>query len=168
LHNRRQTAKLLWGGLWRLATAASVGYLVFDRLYETSATISVPASDPRDPFMFPFVISNSSHLFALHNIRWLCDIDDLAVNGKRIIGARVGLLAQEPPHDIPPGAVLNASCRDRVKMPAGRITTLTVDIELAYDVDIALWTWNKHPPPAYFHWYPDASNPQWIRGDITH
>jgi hypothetical protein len=43
---------LTW--LFRLFTLISVGYLVYDRFYETGALIQSPASDPKNPFLFPF------------------------------------------------------------------------------------------------------------------
>src|ERR1700733_13395967 len=62
--------RLAWGGVWRLATAISVGYLVFDRIYETSVTVTAPVPDARRPFEFPFSITNNSHLWSIRNVAW--------------------------------------------------------------------------------------------------
>src|SRR4051794_24409461 len=70
--NPIRSLKLAWLGLWRAAAAISVGYLVFDRIYETNATMASPASDPNEPFRMPFSITNNSHIFALKNLSWTC------------------------------------------------------------------------------------------------
>src|ERR1700737_1475190 len=71
-HHRWRTAKWIGVLFWRSATLLSVGYLVYDRYYETDATLSVPASDPSFPFTFPFAITNNSHVFAIRNVAWSC------------------------------------------------------------------------------------------------
>jgi hypothetical protein len=55
---------------FRFLTLMSVGYLVYDRVFETDASVSVQASDPNDAFEFPFSINNNSHLFSISNIHW--------------------------------------------------------------------------------------------------
>jgi hypothetical protein len=59
--------------LFRLFTFISVSYLVYDRIYETGALTQSPASDPHDPFLFPFSITNMSHIFTLRDIKWRCE-----------------------------------------------------------------------------------------------
>ena len=36
-------------------TFAGFAYLIYDSVYETAATISSPASDPKNPLLFPYV-----------------------------------------------------------------------------------------------------------------
>ena len=67
-------ARTLSLGFWRLVTLASVAYLVYDRIYESDATLSVSASDPNFAFEFPFTITNNSHVFAIRNVKWSCHI----------------------------------------------------------------------------------------------
>src|SRR6202021_183900 len=64
---------------FRLMAVLSVSYLILDRIYETGATISVAASDPRDPFAYPFTLTNLSHLWKLHGLGWECTVLSLDV-----------------------------------------------------------------------------------------
>jgi hypothetical protein len=66
---------------FRLATLVSVGYLVADRIYETNASISSPAPDPRNPLDSPFTITNNSHIFTIRNVEWYCYVHYLNTKG---------------------------------------------------------------------------------------
>jgi hypothetical protein len=160
--------------LFRLATVLSVGYLVYDRVYETVATITSPASDPNHPFMFPFAITNSSHLFTFRNISWFCD----AIHIKADIGTvidNIGIISGTA-NEILPGQSLNIYCD-----PAGPILRLIhrsekileacIAIRLRYDVDvyyvIGHYLSSRFPAPTTFTWFPHATSPQWIRGEFA-
>src|SRR5262245_21496102 len=58
---------LIANWFFRFLTLITVGYLVFDRIYETSAYVFSPASDPENPWVFPFTIANNSHVFSIKN-----------------------------------------------------------------------------------------------------
>ena len=60
---RLAIVKATWSGFFRLATLLSVGYLVYDRIYETSVAISSETADAGQPFRIPFTVTNNSHLF---------------------------------------------------------------------------------------------------------
>jgi hypothetical protein len=51
-----------------MLTVAGFGLVMYDLVFEACATISSPASDPREPFAFPFAVTNNSHVFTLRNI----------------------------------------------------------------------------------------------------
>jgi hypothetical protein len=72
----------MWTWFFRVLTLVSVSYLVSDRIYEMDATISSPASDPKNAFLFPFSIQNNSHIFRIKNIQWACTYG--IVKGPRI------------------------------------------------------------------------------------
>ena len=62
-HSKPRHGELMANWFFRSLTLLSVFYLVFDRIYETSATISAPAPDALKPFSFPFSVRNNSHFF---------------------------------------------------------------------------------------------------------
>jgi hypothetical protein len=62
---------------FRLATLISVGYLVYDRIYETEASLSAPISTANHPPDFIFAITNNSHLFKIYEIQWRCLMIDV-------------------------------------------------------------------------------------------
>jgi hypothetical protein len=164
--------RFLWKAFWPVATLSSVSYLVFDRIYETAATISSPASDPRDPFLFPFSIANNSHLFPIYNVQWTCRHISTKSN-VTLINVSVEWHTQSK---ISPGTILNIDCNDLG--PRSHIihtdtplvyTEAVIDIELRYDVSIFdLFSKTIHPDPTRFTWIAQASNPQWVRGEIAH
>jgi hypothetical protein len=171
LNNKWKSAKFLWASFFRLATLASVSYLVFDRLYETEATITSPASDPKNPFAFPFAITNSSHLFAIHDVRWTCEIESLKVGNVSL--QRVGELHGSG-GTIGPGQSINLQCqgaspishfvRTEKEMP---VKEAEIRIAVEYKSRIfSMGDWVRRPS-AKFTWYPMASNPQWIKGEIA-
>jgi len=106
----RRWAGIAANWIFRGLTLLSVGYLVFDRIYETSAFIYPAASDPQNPFIFPFTITNQSHLFPIDNLKWGCEIEymhtvpphEYTVANSRIVSSTTVTL--------PPGASLNIRC----------------------------------------------------------
>jgi hypothetical protein len=57
---------------FRLLTAASFSYLVFERFYETAATVSSSVLNDQRPNVFLVTITNNSHLFPIKNVVWFC------------------------------------------------------------------------------------------------
>jgi hypothetical protein len=148
---------------FRIATAVSVGYLVYDRLYETSAVVNVSASDPKSPFLFPFTITNISHLFEIHNLRWSCDFYDMTGS----ISNLEMTAAHGTQTKIRPGQTINVSCGMN-QFPNAIFETGTVRITISYTAEIfGIYSWGRVPEPARFTWVGSASNPQWIRGDFA-
>jgi hypothetical protein len=164
--------RALLSAVFRIATLLSVAYLVYDRIYETSATILSPASDPQHPFLFPFSISNNSHIFPIRNVYWDCRYLSLKTdqiisqNNQQIQGTLSEMLA---------GQTLNISCNPigptsvMIHSPVEpKVNEAVVEIELQYDADIlGVYQWHRHPPPTKFTWFPQATNPQWIRGQFA-
>jgi hypothetical protein len=146
----------------------SVSYLVFDRIYETGATVSVVASDSNDPFKFPFSINNNSHIFSFSQIEWRC----------LFLYARAGrfefhndLLGSGTILKLPAGQNLNISCDlsgPIITTPKLKFTSAVIKISLSYKANMfSLYHWPRAPPPTIFTWIGDASNPQWVRGDFA-
>lgn len=150
---------------WRAITLVSIFYLIFDRMYETSATISLVASDPKEPFYFPFTITNNSHIFNLKDIRWTCNFKELiyernnvATDNRSIFGTKSEILS---------GDVLNIPCRFPIVFTNTRLLAGTIFIEIEYETSIfGLFDWHRHPKPTRFTWAANATNSQWIRGDF--
>jgi hypothetical protein len=159
--------------LFRVFTLISVSYLVYDRIYETGALIQSPASDPNDPFLFPFSITNMSHIFALRDIEWRCKFPFRTYD-------RVNLMDGNPDNifenisnvsgtskELPPGGVLNVSCGH----PLGNtqlfpFQDIKVLIYVNYNTNI-LWLHTLHRSPSeQFTWAGTAERPQWIRGQL--
>jgi hypothetical protein len=151
--------------LFRFFTVLSVGYLVYDRLFETILTVSTAASDPKNAFKYPFSINNNSHLFSVSGLRWRClismktELPDLNYHDNEIgFGTNSSIQA---------GQNLNITCD-----PTGRIQieikpviiTAVIQILLSYDVHILGYNWHISPNPTQFTWIGSASNPQWVRG----
>ena len=143
-----------------------LGFLIWDLYYQTEATISSAASDPKDPFYFPFILANNSHFFSIRNIKWECTIDYIindknnAVMDSRVAGS--GFQAE-----ILPNGVLDVGC-DGFAIPPP-IMDAKITIKFSYDTRILqtlLFSWepNRVPPPTVFSWYGRSSNPQWIKG----
>jgi len=169
---RRRVAQCLLTVFWRGTTLLSLAYLVYDRIYETSATISASASDPKSPFTFPFTITNNSHMFSINNVRWNCHAISIAAennirfdNTNIIVGSR---------STIPPGQVLNIDCN--VVGSTSRIirfndlhfTEAVLEIDLLYDANLfGVIPMHRRPPATRFTWIASASNPQWVRGDFA-
>jgi hypothetical protein len=167
----RNRGKLL-NVFWRTTTLLSVGYLVYDRLYETEATISSPASDPQNPFIFPFTITNNSHLFAIRNVHWSCKYTSLKSDE---VNFREVNVIQGTRSEITAGRTLNIFCDPVgpdsriVRTPrVPKVAEAIVLVGLSYDSDLlGLYLWHRTPSPITFSWFAKASNPQWIRGELA-
>jgi hypothetical protein len=160
--------------VFRLFTLLSVGYLVYDRIFETDASISVQASDPNDALEFPFSINNNSHLFSISNIHW----NVAMIHAKsKILGSTVNFGRNEFDNGtvsmIDPGRNLNlkfdvlspTSPYIKIQGEKGKFTDAELELSLVYDVNLfGLYNWTRHPTPTRFSWIGDATNPQWIRG----
>jgi len=154
--------------LFRLFTVLSVFYLVYDRIYDTSLTASIVASDPNDAFKYPFSINNTSRIFSISNIQWNCIL--ISIKSERLSMDR-SLIGFGTKLSIPPGQNLNIGCNPYSIMHfegSPKITTAVIQILLLYDVDILrIIHWHRVPAPTLFTWFGDASNPQWVRGDYA-
>jgi hypothetical protein len=159
--------------LFRIFTLISVGYLVYDRFYETGALIQSPASDPLNPFLFPFSITNMSHIFTLRNIKWRCEFPFrtydrlLPWSGSPAnIYQDIGMVSGTK-DELSPGGVLNISCGH----PLGNtdffpFQSIKVLIYMDYDTNVP-WPYPIHRSPhEQFTWIGTAEKPQWIRGQL--
>lgn len=159
--------------VFRLFTLLSVGYLVYDRIFETAASVSVQASDPNDAFEFPFSINNNSHLFSIYNIQWkIAMIHAVSkVSGVTYHFGRNGFDSGTVSL-INPGRNLNVKfdvlspTSPFIKTPEkGKFTDAELEFSLVYDVNLfGVYNWTRRPIPTRFTWIGDATNPQWIRG----
>jgi hypothetical protein len=161
----------LWRAFWRAIALVGVSYLVYDRFYETSATISASASDPTFPFSFPFAITNNSHVFIIRNLSWSCQAlslkfgDHNAMSNARVIrGSTIS---------VEPGRTINVDCamigpNSRIfHTEKAHVDEAILNIELSYVVSFfGVYSKQVHPPLTQFTWIADASNPQWIKGDF--
>lgn len=172
LHKRmRHLWRLLAVGFWRGATLLSVSYLVYDRIYETDATISAPASDPNFPFTFPFSITNNSHVFAIRNVTWTCQyIKLLWGNDNQITDSRE---IRGSVSEILPGHNLNFDCAAIgptsrfIRSDKAHVSAAEIQIAVTYEASLfGLFGLSRHPSPTKFTWFSDAANPQWVKGDF--
>jgi len=154
---------------FRIATLMSVGYLVFDRLYETSATVSSIVSDPKDPFRLPFTITNSSHIFTIRNISWTCRAIRIE-GGHKFLGET--RLLSGTTNELAPGKGVNFSCNVAGRQNSAiNIDNLTIEravleIGFTYDADIFGWLWKREPTPTRFTWEPSSTSSQWLKGEF--
>lgn len=171
--NRWRSTKTSINIFFRIATLLSIGYLVFDRIYETSVTISSPSSDPSDPLRIPFVVTNNSHVFPIRNIYWVC-------GSYYIINASGGSFTEnrvirDTETELSPGGILNIGCNIagpsshlfRMPMKFGPITKAKIFIQLEYDADIFGFLWHRTPPKIDFTWFPGTASSQWIKGNFS-
>ena len=172
LHHRLQATEWLLIFFWRSLTLLSVSYLVYDRIYETDATVSVAASSPSNPFGAPFAISNNSHVFAIRKVSWMCQLMHAKTSQNLIRDERVvrGSISM-----IPAGQILNIDCN--VLGPTSRFFRIDVKekieeaemrIFLAYEADLfGYFSLQRKPLPTKFTWRGDLDNPQWIKGEFA-
>lgn len=166
LKNFVKILKPLVNPFFRILTLISVGYLLFDRLYETNAIVSSSGSDPKDPLSFPFVLSNSSHIFPLKDIKWTCHLISLTVGGNRMSNLNIEISGKTD--EILAGGVLNLPCYKAVKVPkAQEITDLKFNIDAEYEADIFGIYFPRKTSPVPFTWVSWASNPQWVKGEFA-
>jgi len=153
---------MVW--FFRATALLSVGYLVYDRVYETGVTISSTGSDLRNPLYFPFAIANNSHIFTLEHIEWTCHIVryeagsiDFTNNSMTITGSAA---------EMPPGGILNVPCKNMFNgfAPPRRAELY---LEVSYDTNIFGMYTLKRKPRMLFTWAADSTNPQWIKGEFA-
>jgi hypothetical protein len=151
-----------------IGSTVGVVYLIYDSIYQTGATISSVASDPKHPFAYPFVITNNSNIFAIRNLEWTCDIVHGGIPDNNFYAQNLSVShdTQGQVHIIEPGNVLNVSCSQEFgNMPGNSI--ITVKIGTYYETTI-LWIYTfPRCPRQVFTWATWASNPQWVRGDYA-
>lgn len=167
-HNRRSIAEQSFVWLWRIPTLLGVAWLVYDRVYETDATLSVAASDPKWAFEFPFVITNASHIFAIRNVQWACRFVRVTTEKNSGIGNLA--FAHGSKSVIEAGQVLNIDCMSGIAFAEGQGKPIlkegVIQILLEYDADFfGLFSLHRKPIPTTFTWFASASNPQWIKGE---
>jgi hypothetical protein len=170
-NNPGRVARGLWSGIFRIAALVSVGYLVFDRLYETSVTISAPVPNAIKAFAFPFAMTNDSHLFSIRNLAWQCvaaflktETDEPAKD----VGLDSGSTAK-----INPGETVNVNC-NKPHSPTGNFEIIKgggqliggkMVIRVRYDVTIfGVYTCTRTPAPTEFNLFTDGAPPRWIKG----
>ena len=158
--------------IFRGFTLLSFTYLILDRIYETGALIQSPASDPKDPFLFPFSITNMSHIFTLRDIRWRCEFPFRTYDPlNRINGSPANIYddisnVSGTLTELSPGGVLNFSCGH----PLGNsqlfpFQNIKVVIYVDYNTNILGYPLHRSPSEQ-FTWIGTAERPQWIRGQL--
>jgi hypothetical protein len=142
-------------------------YLVIDLRFQTAPSISSPASDPGNPFRFPFSFTNNSHLFSVYNVSWTCHLEKMVLSGDAPVPTakepRV-MMAAGSASILLPGNILNLDCSRAFSTHGARIQELAMSINTTY----TMYTLGLLPSTAKqstsFRWYPEAANPQWIKG----
>jgi hypothetical protein len=158
--------EVFWTWFFRIGTALSVGWLIYDRIYEIAATISISASDPHDPMLFPFSLTNNSHIFKIRNMHWDCEIITLDINGRPVLtNSRVSSGSTKI---IDEGQTVNFDCFDIGRSKAfdfgpQRITKIDLLVHVTYRAAF----FRPLIQTTRFTWMGEASNPQWIRGDFV-
>lgn len=147
-----------------LMTIVAFAYLIADSIYQMEVTVSSPASEPKDPYYFPFTITNNSHIFPIRNIRWTCNIAAMKDDRGNFWGDNKILHGTKS--EIARGGALNIFCRG---FPvAGHALEGVVYVDVEYDTDIFGWfTLPRHPAVTRFTWMGAGDNPQWIRGEFA-
>jgi hypothetical protein len=164
-NNPGRVGRGVWSGVFRIATLLSVGYLVFDRLYETSATIYSPASDPNNPFFYPFTVANNSHIFALYDIKWNCIYGRMITSADDVI--EHGLEQNGIMKYLAPGGLINIDCKRSLQFPHQKIKEAKIFIGVSYDVNVfGIFRWHRQPEATPFFWYGIVPNPKWIKGGV--
>jgi hypothetical protein len=156
---------------FRILTLMSVGYLVFDRLYETSVTVSAPVPNALKAVAFPFAITNNSHLFAVKNVEWQCIAAHLMTDTREPVENTT--LVSGSTTEIRPGETINVNCnRPHTPRGTGQIIGTTgqlvegrMVIRVRYNVKIfGVFSWTRYPAPTEFNLFTDGTPPRWIRG----
>lgn len=158
---------------FRIATLLSVAYLVYDRAYETEATLSSPVLTANKPFGLIFAITNNSHLFTIRNVRWECFADHIKT-APRTNHIRDVLVVDGSQKAIGPGQSLNVNCNKSGNIfPFGfasdeTIAEAVMRIKIAYDTDIfGFLSSHRSPPSTKFTWFTEGGTPQWVKGEFA-
>jgi hypothetical protein len=151
-------------GIFRGLAVLGVGYLLYDRLYETALTVSAAASDPKDAFKYPFSINNNSHLFSVSGLQWRCLIISIKSEHLNMTNGVIGFGTNS---SIQAGQNLNITCDPSTMIRSEQrpeFTTAIIQIALSHAVHILWYNLHVAPNPTPFTWIGTASNPQWVRG----
>ena len=153
--------------LFRLFTVVSISYLVYDRYYETNAIITSSASDPANPFFFPFSLTNSSHLFHLKNIDWACQLVRVDYEGNgRLNGPTI--IDNSQKSDLAPGQVTNIFCNRNGIQVDSKVIDAVVRMQANYDVDVfGIFNLHRQSDIVTFNWLssPTEARRQWLKGE---
>jgi hypothetical protein len=144
-----------------IGAVSGIAYLVYDTYFQTEATISSVASDPKNPFYLPFSVANNSHIFPIRDVKWRCIIDYL-VNDKNMAVMESAVAGSGEQAEILPNGILNIDCSGFYIAPP--IMEARIFIELSYKTSVFGWHLPRKPPPTEFNWYGRFANPQWIKG----
>jgi hypothetical protein len=153
--------------VFRLFTLLSFYYLVYDRFYETTGSISVTGADPADPYRFPFAFTNQSHMFTLKTISWKCNIIRTEYEGD-IIFANVKVVGHGIAQELQTGGVINITCRTPAEVNQNMIGGV-IEIETDYYVSVlGLFELHRTPKAVKFTWITSATEErsQWIKGEF--
>jgi hypothetical protein len=162
-----KVARSLWSGVFRVATLISVGYLVYDRLYETGASIETIASDPADPLLFPFSVTNNSHVFWMHQVKVACEYRSLLFE-KNSHFVYDSYVSSSVPQEIPIGTALLYSCRGPT--PKLALKSGELGISISYETNIMnlyRWVHANTTYPTKFTWYSAPTSARWIKGVLA-
>jgi hypothetical protein len=150
----------------------SVGYLIYDRLYETEATITAALPTDQSPAVFLFTINNNSHLFKITDVRWNCFVEHLVTTSGTEINMSGRFNGSE--RKILAGHNLNVDCNAKQDTStflgfksSDTIAEGTIWIEISYDTDLRFWKLHRSPPPTKFTWFAQGTARQWIKGDFA-
>jgi hypothetical protein len=141
---RRRRPLARWIGIlfWRAVTLLSLAWLIFDRVYETGATIAPTGSAPKKSLYFPFAVSNNSHIFTLRNVRWSFHVLEAQFGGLAMQDIMFNVAGKID--EIAPGDVANVSCRRAIAgLPAPSKLTLRLNVE--YDTKILGYEFSRRP-----------------------
>jgi hypothetical protein len=148
-----------------LASIIGFSYLVIDLRFQAAPSISSPASDPKDPFHFPFSFTNNSHLFSVYNVSWTCHLEKMVVSGDVAFKNMTNvMMAAGSANVLSPGDILNLDCRRASYKPGAQIKELSMTINTTYTMYTLGFLPSTAQQSTLFRWYPDAANPQWIKG----
>jgi hypothetical protein len=146
-------------------------YLVIDLRFQSAPSISSAASDPLDPFRFPFSFTNNSHLFSVYNVSWTCHLERLVSSGgfslRDAKSARM-MVGSGSASTLEPGEILNLDCSRSFPAQVGHIEELSMSIDTTYTMYTLGFLPSVARQSTFFRWYPDASNPQWVKGKDAH
>ncbi len=154
---RRYDFQVNW--VFRVLALLGFVYLVLDRIYETSATISATGADPNDALAYPFALTNNSHLFTIRKLHFECTVVKLISKG----GSTIENSTTESTTllEVLPGKTVNFACSSYYI--EGPHIAGVVQISASYKM--ALLPFEVKDVP--FRWGGKTANPQWVRGDFV-
>ena len=160
--HRKVVAELLYAAS-SLVSVLGFSYLVVDLRFQSSPSISSAASDPADPFRFPFSFINNSHLFSVYNVSWTCHVERMVLSGNKFM---TNVRARMPTDAglVAPGETINLPCRQAFVIRGYQYKELSMSLDVTYTLYVLGLFPASEQQTAYFRWYSDASNPQWIKG----